>query len=420
MTTTLSTRMAGRLTLMAALAGLALSAAAHEPGDDVPQQYIVQLRPGKDISKVLNPADGFVKASYLSRDLYLLESYPDHEIEVELENDDRVASAIRNQFNAITDGHTQSFFVSSMVPTDYSDQPASAITGIGPAHAFSSGAGMMIAVLDTGIGAHPELAGCIAPGFNWLDSAGFNDDSGDGIDNNGNGFVDEMVGHGTFVAGLIHMVAPGATILPIKVLDSDGQGTSFALAAGIYQAIDAGAGVINISLSTPVQSFAVSEAIAEATSRGIVVVSCVGNANSDVLSYPAADAGVISVAGTDWSDQKAWFSDFGGTVSIAAPATGILSLIPDGGYAIASGTSFSAALVSGAAGLVKSSMPWLSAEGVRLRLVVPSTNINARNPLYIGALGRGRLSVIGTARTLGGRRIATPVQETLTATAIRK
>ena len=169
------------------------------------------------------------------------------------------------------------------------------------AQAYSTGAGTVVAVIDTGIYLnHWFLADAIAPG--GIDLVGGDlvpNDEGDGIDNNGNGLVDEGVGHGTFIAGLILLVAPDAKLLPIRAQDSDGGGWSFIVAEAIYRAVDAGADVINLSLSIPKKSMVLGDAIEYAASAGVVVVAAVGNDAQKLRLYPAALKGVIGVAAVD-------------------------------------------------------------------------------------------------------------------------
>ena len=105
-----------------------------------------------------------------------------------------------------------------------------------------------MAVLDTGVGPHPDLQPVLLPGHDFIDDDNVPDDVGDGLDNDNDGVTDEGVGHGTHVAGIIHAIAPGARILPVRVLDSDAQGSVFAIAQGIRYAVDQKARVINLSL----------------------------------------------------------------------------------------------------------------------------------------------------------------------------
>ena len=142
-------------------------------------------------------------------------------------------------------------------------QPALDALEITAAHARSTGAGIVVAVLDTGIDfSHPFFAGRIAPGgFDFIGRDNDPSDERNFVDDDADGAVDEQFGHGTFVASLVLAVAPDAAILPVRVLDADGFGTASTIAAGILWALDAGAQVINISVDLPDASDVVKDAI---------------------------------------------------------------------------------------------------------------------------------------------------------------
>lgn len=392
--TTPSRSSAAVLAVLASSAAAIASGPELEPGDTVVSQYVVQLAPGRTIDELIDVHDEFVRAAYPSRNLYLVETFPGEEIhfEHELETNNAVAGHESNQVNGVTGGHTQNFFV-GIVPTGgYENQPAAKRIGLPFARTVSTGAGVVVAILDTGVADHPQLAGKVLNGYNFVDDNADTSEPGDGIDDNSNGIVDEMRGHGTFVAGLVHMIAPDALILPVKVLTDDGNGSTYSLAAGIYYAIDRGANVINMSLSTPAQALAARDAVNEAISRGIVVVAAVANDSLPSLSYPAATPGAIGVAATDTIDRLARFSNYGSDVSLCAPGTGVISLTADGDYAVAGGTSYAAPQVAGVAALVKARMPLLSAPAVRSLIMANCDFIAAKNGRFGGVIGAGRLS----------------------------
>lgn len=383
--------------VLAALFTTAGPALASDPGDLVPAQLVLRLRPGEDITQVINPTKLFVRSTFAPRNLHVIEARPGYEDELDtlvdqLRGDSRVGGCEKHLFNGVTEGSTQSFFVRVPPPPDYGDQPAARRLGLLAVHGYTQGAGVTVAVLDTGLAAHSYLAGRTVAGYDWLDGSPDTTDRADGIDQDGDGAVDEMAGHGTFVAGIIHTAAPDALIMPVRVLDSDGLGTSFSLAAGIYHAVDAGARVINISLSSPEASFAVDEAVAEALSRGVVVVAAVGNEARGRSTYPAATPGVIGVAAIDLNDQLLPTSDHGDHVSLCAPGQGILSVLPGEEHASATGTSFAAAFVSGVSAMTLSKTPGLTPAAVRARLMARAVNIDAVNPLFPLELGAGRVT----------------------------
>ena len=160
-------------------------------------------------------------------------------------------------------------------------------------------------------------------------------------------------GHGTMIAGIIHLVAPEAKIMPLKVFKADGTANAFDIVRAIYYAVENGANVINMSFSMAEFSPEVMRAINYATRQGVICVASVGNNGESVLVYPAALGNVLGVAATTNVDLRSPFSNFGADlVSVTAPGEGIVTTYPGGNYAAAWGTSFSTALVSGAVALM--------------------------------------------------------------------
>jgi subtilisin family serine protease len=210
----------------------------------------------------------------------------------------------------------------------------------------SKGAGVEIAIVDTGIDLdHPGLHH-VADGYNALAPGDSPDD-----DN----------GHGTHVAGIAagewetgSGVAPEATVLPVKVLDDQGMGSLSDVVDGLHWCLQRRAPIINLSLgsSQPTQSMkAAIEALWEA---GLLVVAAAGNEGPrcSTVSYPAKWEEVLAVAASTESSLIATFSSRGSQVDVTAPGQSILSLWPDGGVRYLSGTSMAAPHVSGAAALL--------------------------------------------------------------------
>ncbi len=295
----------------------------------------------------------------------------------------------------------------------YTNQYATNVTGTAAAHARSTGTGTVVAVLDTGVDLdHPALAGRGLPyGWDFMDNDSDPGDTGDTIDNDGDGLVDEMTGHGTFVAGLVSLVAPEAWILPIRVLDSDGNGDMWVLVRGFFYAIDHGVEVINVSITSTYHSEAIGDALIEAAAVGIVVVAAAGNCDrAEPRTFPAMRSEAIGVAATDAGDVKGVFSNFSDRLALSAPGVttrlgdipnpngAIVSLLPGGGYAIWEGTSMAAPIVSGAVALIRAQHPeWAATEAVRLaitaRLTATAVNIDGLNRSYEGLLGSGRIDI---------------------------
>ncbi len=282
----------------------------------------------------------------------------------------------------------------------YAAQYAAPMLGLAEAHARSTGSGVVVAVLDTGIdAAHPVLAGRLAPGgYNFI--AGGTDTADTG-------------GHGTFVAGLIHLAAPDAKLLPVVVLDSDGIGDGWLFAQGLFHAIDRGVEVINLSLGSTYNSQAVEDALDEAKLLGIVVVAAGGNQNAGEAfeEFPAATGNALGVAAVNDLDVKADFSNYNEKFFISSPGDSteqapgeidpdrsIVSALPGGEYGVWEGTSFSTAFVSGAAALIRAQHPeWpageITADQVAASLESTAVDISAQNPGYLGQLGAGRLDI---------------------------
>lgn len=224
----------------------------------------------------------------------------------------------------------------------------------------TQGDGITVAVVDTGVSAdNPDLAGQVLPGINLLNNTtDASDDHGHGT--HVAGTIAAIANNGIGVAG----VAPHAKILPIKVLDSSGSGTNETIANGILEAVRRGARVINLSLGGTDDSQTIRGAIAQAESAGVVVVCAAGNDGNTENFFPAACDGTIAVGALDHSNQRAYFSNYGNYVNIAAPGVNIGSLGFQGGIASMSGTSMAAPHVAGTAALLLSAFPQLNPHNV--------------------------------------------------------
>ncbi|WP_201003715.1 S8 family peptidase [Paenibacillus glycanilyticus] len=219
---------------------------------------------------------------------------------------------------------------------------------------------VIVAILDTGVQAdHPDLKGKLLNGTNIVDTnAAPNDD----------------VGHGTHVAGIIGATVNNGEgvagiswynkIMPVKVLDSSGAGSTYSVAQGIIWATDHGAKVINMSLGNYAQAEFLHDAIKYAYDHDVVMVAASGNDNTDRPGYPAAYPEVFAVAATDASKNKASFSNFGDYIDVAAPGDSIASTYPGSQYAALSGTSMASPHVAALAGLIRSINPDLNNEEV--------------------------------------------------------
>jgi type VII secretion-associated serine protease mycosin len=218
------------------------------------------------------------------------------------------------------------------------------------------GSGQTIAIVDSGVDLdHPDLVGRLLPGKDFV-----GDDS----------VPQDVAGHGTAVAGVaaatadngrgVAGVAGRAKILPVRVLNSEGDGTDADVAAGIIWATNHGADVINLSLGGPGSSPVLEDAVARAKSRDVLVVAASGNEGWWIPSYPAAIPGVVAVGATNKSGRAVWFSNRGWWVDVSAPGVDLTStrLGSAESYATGySGTSFSAPIVAGVAALARKRFP---------------------------------------------------------------
>lgn len=206
---------------------------------------------------------------------------------------------------------------------------------------------LIIAVVDSGVCTdHPDLQGRTVAGFDFVEN---------------DSVPQDLFGHGCGVAGIIAAnanngvgiagIAPNAQIMPIRVLDNRGLGSYSTIAQGIIYAADNGANVINLSLAGPSNSIILQEAVNYALARNIVVIAAAGNFGQNGAYYPAALPGVIGVGSIDNDLQRSDFSHFGNGVDVYAPGKDLLTISPNGGYEMKTGTSFAAPVVSGLAAI---------------------------------------------------------------------
>jgi len=241
---------------------------------------------------------------------------------------------------------------------DYHEQWAVDRVRMPQARSLAQGQGVTVAVLDTGVDLnHPLLEGKLVAGHDFVDGDDEPDEVANGVDDDDDGRVDEAVGHGTHVAGVIALVAPQAKVMPVRIFNDDGLGAYFDGIQGIVYAVDHGAQVINLSGSGPDDSDALQAAVDYAWDNGVLVVTA-GGANT--LGYPASYEHAISVGATDQDDRAADFALFQeGLPTVYAPGISIFSAYTDGNdytdqYACAwwSGNSMAAPFVAGEAALL--------------------------------------------------------------------
>jgi subtilisin family serine protease len=284
----------------------------------------------------------------------------------------------------LTDTAPVNYF-GTVVTHGYAAQPAGQIIRLTDAqNGFAvSGAGI-VAVIDTGVDInHPVLVPVLLPGYDftrnqpgaseWLDMPQLqNGNQNQG--GNSQGVVQQQsaaildqqsaaildgqpcgaFGHGTMTSGVVHLVAPNAKILPLKAFSSNGTGYLSNIVAALYYAVQHNANVVNMSFDLSTPSPALSQATSYANHANVVLLAAAGNEDTSARVYPAALNGkVMGIASTTSWDARSSFSNYGSAdVWIGAPGEYVISTFPGGGYAAASGTSFSSPLAAGTAALL--------------------------------------------------------------------
>ena len=320
------------------------------------------------------------------------------------------------------------------VPNDPQINEQWALEKIGAFEAWNVETGqkdVLIAVIDTGIDyLHPDLANNVwTNALEDLNNNGYlDDDDLNGIDDDGNGFVDDVFGwdftdapnypdggdyltpdndpmdefgHGTGVAGIIAAeannnlgiagLAFGCKIINLRAFTAGGNGEEDDVASAILYAIENGARIINMSWGDVFVSRVIDDVIRYAESKGIVLVASAGNSSTDQIHYPSGFEGTISVGATNQEDNLAGFSNFGPSVDIVAPGVDILTTAMNANYSHSNGTSFAAPFVSAAAALLLSQNPNMGTNVVRGNLLKSTVDLGSTG--WDGIYSTGRLDV---------------------------
>lgn len=264
---------------------------------------------------------------------------------------------------------------------------------------YATGKGIFVAVLDSGWNlACPALSGRLAStGFDAFDMDSNVNDSGDGVDNDGDGAIDWGAGHGTFVASIIARCAPNAKLIPVRIANDEGMGTSLSMAEGLRYAVQSGADVINVSFHLDMASSLVQYWLNEAERLGVLVVCAAGNEGVDYLGYFAKAPTTMAVGAVDAYDRRASFSNYGSAVDIYAPGVSVQSAYgrpTNTRLARWSGTSFSSAFVSGGGALVFQRHPTWTAKQVRDALRV---SVDPALALGSEVMSGGRINLLKAA-----------------------
>ena len=234
----------------------------------------------------------------------------------------------------------------------------------------STGAGVKVAVVDTGIDMdHPDLVANLKGGFNAIAVKGRYKDPND---------FDDDHGHGSHCAGIIAAVdndigvvgvAPEAWLYGVKVLAKNGSGQTSDCIEGIEWCTDNGMDVISMSWGSTSYDQALADTCAAAWAAGAVLVGAAGNSGVESPDlYPAGYSSVMAISATDSSDNIASFSNYGSEIELGAPGVYIYSCYKEGGYVTMSGTSMACPHVSGVAALVLAAFPSYTNDQVRQHL----------------------------------------------------
>jgi subtilisin family serine protease len=297
----------------------------------------------------------------------------------------------------------------------YVNQPAAVIVRVLQTQSTFNVAGAgTVAMIDTGVDTqHPALVRVLVPGYNFINNTPSGSEMGDVNESSAAlldggspaptyvspstiAVVNESTaalldsgqnadfGHGTMTAGIVHLVAPQANIMPLKAFAANGTGYVSNIIRATYYAVQNGGNVLSMSFSFSPSSNEMATAINYANSQGLICVASAGNDGEDVMVYPAALPNVMGVASTTDYDTPSSFSNYGPDVWVAAPVEGFVSTYPFGTYAAGWGTSFSAPFVSGTAALLMN----VSA-GVNQQTAAAA--IANAQPISSTGMGNGRL-----------------------------
>jgi subtilisin family serine protease len=314
---------------------------------------------------------------------------------------------------------------------------------------LSTGEGIVVGVLDTGIDwNHPDLINAL-----WVNTAEDRNGNGtfddwaatvsiggvfgdlDGIDNDGNGYVDDVIGydfvdqddrnigddrqrdpipldeqgHGTSVSGVIAATANntigiaglafGAKVVTMRAFDATGNAEEDDIAAALLYAVASGCRVVNMSFGDGVDSPVLADAVRYASQAGVLLVASAGNTGQVSRQYPAGYSDVMAIGATTAADRRAPFSSTGSLVDLSAPGQDIITTAVGGRYRRVNGTSFAAPYVVAAAAMLWSKHPTWSAAEVRSTLAERSEDLGDQG--WDAEFGNGRLNVAAALQAQG-------------------
>jgi thermitase len=278
------------------------------------------------------------------------------------------------------------------------------------AHSTSTGSGAVVAVIDTGVlASHEDLAGRLLPGHDFVQ----NDDT-----------PQDENGHGTHVTGIvaadagngkgIEGVAPGASVMPIRALDKNGEGSTENVAKGIDYAVAHHADVINLSLGGDAVSSliggddAFTKAVQNALDKGVVVIAAAGNDTAPFCEQPAVSGPLLCVGAIDRREMRSFYSSSGDLVAPGGSATvggsdeDILSTYNNGKYETIAGTSQATPHVAGVAALLVSLGLHGKAVTDRILATARDAGVSGPDDVYGAGILDAKAAVAGVGSGGGG------------------
>jgi subtilisin family serine protease len=302
-------------------------------------------------------------------------------VDVEIDQTVKTLDATAGPAPSYLTDETPTSYYGATVWHGYIAQPANQLVRTQYTHsAFNAtGAGVTVAVIDTGVDpTNPVLQNVLVNGYDFTRNVSGGSEMADvsvspdtsqeetaQVNQRTVAVLDQRTvavldgsqyaafGHGTMTAGIVHLVAPQAKIMPLKSFTAAGTGYDSDVLRAIYYAVKNGAKVLSMSFDYTTYSKELATAINYANKNGVVSVASAGNDGKQIMVYPGGLSGVIDVASTSNQDTQSVFTNYGAPpVWLAAPGEGVVTTYPWGLYAAGWGTSFSAPFVSGAAALM--------------------------------------------------------------------
>ena len=428
------------LVVLCSVAALSMRSQADQQAADIEEfrkgEVIVEIKPGASIEAINERNDTITIERMYGTNFYRLripQGKNENKWIKRLAHDRDVLSSSLNPivmspssvFARVTVGFPDGDPTPGRSRTAYISQPdLFNLLSLSDAQLRSRGEGVVVAVIDTGIDrTHPDIASHL-----WRDNRPRGEAGNGGVDDDHDGLIDDawgwdfvdndndptetaddsaesVAGHGTFIAGLIALIAPECRIMPIRAFSPDGTSNAFTIASAIKYATDHGANVINLSFGSPKKSGLVRQAIKYARQNDAILIAAMGNENQDTdinPQYPAILSDVIGVAAIDADSRKAAFSNFGSNVRVDAFGVKLTSTFPgarggSGDYATWSGTSFAAPLTAAEAALILAEE---RRQDARNAIEDTAVAIDGLNPDFSGKLGRGRINPLAALDSL--------------------